>query len=121
MVKTLDDYIDRLVELFPEVPKKEIVNIVTRGLKEMSLFCLEGIDYAVDYKEPGASYMIASNTMNSRRSFKANRRDCFLKARRETKALMDELGLSYTAANMEKKRRKKCQEENMLLETQNET
>ena len=121
MVKTFDDYIDRMVELFPEISRKEILSIMKEGMKEMSSLCMEGLDYAVDYKIPGGSFMIASNTKHSGRALKTKRRDCFLESRRKRKAIMDEMGVSARAAGIEKKRREKCLEEITLLETQNET
>ena len=119
MVKTFEDYIDRMVELFPEIPKNEIVEIMKKGMNEMASLCMEGLDYAVDYKIPGGSFMIASNTKHSGRALKTKRRDCFLESRRERKAIMDEMGISQRNAGIEKKRREKCQEEITQLDTQN--
>ena len=119
MVKTLEDYIDKMAELFPEVSRQEIINIVKTGIKEMSSLCMEGLDYAVDYKIPGGSFMVASNTKHSGRSLKTKRRDCFLESRRKKKAIMDEMGISERAAGIEKKRRERCQENITQLDIQN--
>ena len=119
MVKTFEDYIDRMVELFPEIPKKDIMEIMKKGMNEMASLCMEGLDYAVDYKIPGGSFMIASNTKHSGRALKTKRRDCFLESRRERKAIMDEMNISQRKAGIERKRREKCQEEIIQLDTQN--
>ena len=121
MVKTFDDYIDRMVELFPEVSRKEILSIMKEGMKEMSSLCMEGLDYAVDYKIPGGSFMIASNTKHFGRALKTKRRDCFLESRRKRKAIMEEMGISARAAGIEKKRREKCQNETSQLDNPSET
>lgn len=50
MIKTYDDYVDKMCELFPEIKRDDIINIIKYGTKKMMMYICEGFDYTVDYK-----------------------------------------------------------------------
>lgn len=60
MVKTYEDYIDKLCELFPEIKREDIYNVVKFGAKKMFTYITEYHDFAVDYKWPRSSVLISS-------------------------------------------------------------
>lgn len=60
MIKTYDDYIDKLCELFPEMDREDIYNIVKFGTKKMFTYISENFDFAIDYIHPKSSVFIAT-------------------------------------------------------------
>ena len=44
MVKTYEDYIDKMCELFPEIEREDIYNIIKFGSKKMFTYISEGFD-----------------------------------------------------------------------------
>lgn len=50
MIKTYEDYVDKMCELFPEIKRGDIYNIIKFGFKKMSMYLSEGFEFTIDYK-----------------------------------------------------------------------
>ena len=50
MIKTYEDYVDKMCELFPEIQKEDIYNIIKYGAKKMFMYISVGHDFTIDYK-----------------------------------------------------------------------
>lgn len=61
MIKTYEDYVDKMCELFPEIQKEDIYNIIKYGSKKMFMYISEGHDFTIDYKWPRSSILISNN------------------------------------------------------------
>lgn len=70
MVKTYEDYIDQMCELFPEIKREDICNIVKFGMKKMFSYIVDGHDFAIDYAWPKSSILVATNNDTGMTKFK---------------------------------------------------
>lgn len=78
MVKTYTDYLDKMKELFPEVDIDYIDDIIRHGLRSLVMWTADGHDFAIDYKWPKSSMMIADESvarMTKFKEFKLNRKN----------------------------------------------
>lgn len=85
MIKTYEDYIDQMSELFPEINKEDIYNIIKYGSKKMFMYITEGHDFVIDYKWPRSSILIANNNdtgMTSQKEFRLRRKEHWLNTER---------------------------------------
>lgn len=70
MIKTYEDYIDKMCELFPEISRDDIYNIIKYGTKQMMTYITEEHDYAVTYKYPKSSLLISYKNDTGMTSYK---------------------------------------------------
>jgi hypothetical protein len=70
MVKTYIDYLDQMHELFPEVDIDYIEDIIKHGLNNLVMWTADGHDFAIDYKWPKSSMMIADESVMKMTKFK---------------------------------------------------
>lgn len=78
MIKTYEDYIDKMCELFPEIDKNDIYNIIKYGTKQMFMYVSEGHDFAITYKHPRSSIFVSYRNdtgMTRKKKFKLARKD----------------------------------------------
>lgn len=78
MIKGYEDYVDDLCELFPEIKREHIYNILKYGTKKLMMYISEDHDYAVDYKYPKSSILISKKNftgMDHRKEFKLKRKE----------------------------------------------
>ena len=86
MVKTYEDYIDKMCELFPEIEREDIYNIIKFGSKKMFTYISEGFDFAIDYVHPRSSFMIACKNytgMVEQKKFALKRKEHWINTERE--------------------------------------
>lgn len=85
MIKTYEDYVDKMCELFPEIKRGDIYNIIKFGFKKMSMYLSEGFEFTIDYKWPKSSILIAYNNdtgMTSQKKIKLQRKEHWLNTER---------------------------------------
>lgn len=85
MIKTYEDYLDKMCELFPEITKDDIYNIIKYGAKQMFMYIAEGHDFVVDYKWPRSSILISCNNdtgMTFKKKIKLKRKEHWLNTER---------------------------------------
>ena len=70
MIKSYEDYIDQMCELFPEIKKEDIYNIVKYGTAKLCSYITNGFDYAIDYKWPASSIFIGKRNKIGDTQFK---------------------------------------------------
>lgn len=86
MVKSCEDYIDKMCELFPEINREDIEKIVNYGTKRLMIYMTNGFDYAVDYRFPKSSVLFGMRSITGDTKFKKSqqdRKDFWLKRERE--------------------------------------
>jgi hypothetical protein len=58
MVKFPDDYLRRIEEQYPEIPRKVLRKIVTSGLKSMQHLIYADLDVRIGNDTPGRTYKL---------------------------------------------------------------
>lgn len=119
MVKDYEDYIDKMCDLFPELNREDIEDIVKFGLNRMCDYICDGFEYAVDYKWPKSSFLIGWKNVCTMTNFKKNvmkRKEQWLSTKRNTMAYAKEHNISISKAKrmINEEKRKQCQEETNL-------
>jgi len=92
MVKSWEDYVDKVSELFPEISREDVENIIKYGNKRLMVYMTNGFDYAVDYKFPKSSVFFGVKSSCGETFFKKQRRerkDFWLERERERLANKD--------------------------------
>lgn len=74
MIKTYEDYIDQMCELFPEINRDDIYNIIKFGTSKLCNYITNGFEYAIDYKWPKSSIFIGKFSRAGDSNFKISQK-----------------------------------------------